>query len=391
LRTLERGARGFLLGVLLAAIAAAAAAADLSSSVEAVERIRGHRFLRPVVVRTIERDSIPSFLRAQLASSTEGSLDDYVAALRALQLIDDSSKAVDQLMQLYESQVLAVYDTTSHVYYALAHPPGPGGPLLEQAVEIHELTHALQDQLFGAGERMLAVRANWDRQLAYQSVLEGEATLVMFAWLSSRTGTDLSEMLSDDRLVRELTAALAAGQKALPTVPAYFVESLGFPYIEGVHYVARAYRRGGWKAVDAIDADPPTTTAEIMGLTDAVLPPAGPRARGGGQPGAAGNEVLDTPLGAFHWKFLLGDSIVNGFGCSSMPPAGLRPRCRPSGRPRRPPVVSNRRTATFWPGEAFALSACGSIAWSDVRIAATEFQPWLSGDSLCQPPCSRAS
>jgi hypothetical protein len=307
--------RLFLAVFLLAA--ARGGAVDLASSTAAVERIRGHRFLRPVVVRTIQRGDIGIFLRQQLVKSGDGSLDDYIAALHALQLVDDPNRAASRLMEMYESQVLAAYDPIDHVYYSISGlPHGSGlaeGPLLEQAVEVHELTHALQDQLFQAGHRLLATRGDWDRQMAYQSVLEGEATLVMFAWLSAKTGTNLDAMLADDRLVRELTAALAAGEKSAPDVPPYFLASLAFPYVEGVRYVANVYRRGGWKAVDDIDSNPPVTTAEIMGLPAARGPlPQGLSANDGASGRGGPDEVLDTSLGAFHWRFLLGDAILNG-------------------------------------------------------------------------------
>jgi hypothetical protein len=304
--------RAGMLAVLVATLAPFAAA-DVRTATATVEQIRGHSFPGPVTVRTIRRDDLPGFLRSQIARSTAGSTSDYAAALAALQLIDDPRGVVDQMVQLYQSQVLAAYDPLDHVYYSIDAPPAGAaalaeGELLRGAVEIHELTHALQDQLFHAGDRINGLRGDWDGQLAYQAVLEGEATLVMFAWLARSGGMSLDAMLADDRLVRELSSAMPGASPG--GVPPYFMASLAFPYVEGVRYVGAAYRRGGWKAVDEIDRNPPLTTAAIMGLPSAPGPPRRARAD---EPHPAPTTLLDTSIGAFHWSFLLGREAISGF------------------------------------------------------------------------------
>jgi hypothetical protein len=307
--------------------AAAAAAAIHPEALAAVERIRGHAFLHPVSTVTISRADLPRILHQRLESGSYPPAEDYITALRALELIGDPDKAIEGMIALYASQVMAFYDLDEHRYYAIDSPP-PGlskelaaAPIMTRAIEVHELTHAMQDQLFGAGARAERLRFDWDAQLAYQSVLEGEATLVMLAWMGESSGLSLDQMLASDTIVE----ALAAQASALGTGGGgerYFAESLTFPYVSGLRFVAAAYKRGGWAAVDAVDSNPPATTAEIQDpasyspaahepASQAAAPP-DPLGYSTGPAGPApqppsSSPLLRTHLGMFNWRFLLGD------------------------------------------------------------------------------------
>ena len=47
---------------------------------------------------------------------------------------------------------------------------------------------------------------------------------------------------------------------AAASVPRGVAEPLIFQYTDGVKFVAQAYQRGGWKAVDKLYSDPPQST-----------------------------------------------------------------------------------------------------------------------------------
>ena len=68
------------------------------------------------------------------------------------------------------------------------------------------------------------------------------------------------------RLMSQKTAAARnpSGAQIDPGVPRYFVESLKFPYLEGLKLCVEGYRRGGWKMLDKMDANPPRTTREVL-------------------------------------------------------------------------------------------------------------------------------
>ena len=286
----------------------------LEKEMREVEKLRGLTFLHDVTQRTIDRSELQPLIREQLAKSIPYSIEEYVAVLRALQLVDGSTPdVIASLFKLYDSQVLAFYDPMTHTYFAIRQLPeslaGMGDTgALQQSVVMHELVHALQDQRFSAAKRDKALQHDTDGELAYHALLEGEATLVMLDYLLSKSGQSFDEAVKSDFLINALGGAAAADKAVDPGTPRYFVEALKFPYLEGVKLVAEAYRRGGWKAIDGMHANPPRTTREL-------LHPAEYWARvGRGEKGSApfnprsSKDLLTTErLGEFHWRYLVGD------------------------------------------------------------------------------------
>src|SRR4051812_17798328 len=219
--------------------AAAAHAASLDADMEAVEKLRGLTFVRPVVSKMITREELPKVLRAQMEKSLPYAPDDYALILRALQLVDGGPKdLVGSMLALYESQVLAFYDPLTHTYFAIDKLPsavaGMGdSDMLRESVVIHELTHALQDQRFRAGARDLALQKDTDGGLALHALLEGEATLVMLDYVLDRAGQKLDDVLANPEVLSLLTSSLGAADKTIDaSTPRYFAESLKFPYSE---------------------------------------------------------------------------------------------------------------------------------------------------------------
>lgn len=291
-------------------------AASLDRAMKDVERLRGVTFTGAVKQRTVDRADLPRLLREQIAKSLPYSVDDYVRILRALQLVDPKTPDIlGQMMNLYQSQVLAFYDPHAHVYYAIRELPAVAkaagsADLLLDAIAIHELTHALQDQRFHAGEREEKLRRDTDAELAYHALVEGEASLVMTAWMLEKGGQSLDEAMKNPTTLQWLTDATVADQFIDPATPRYFVESLKFPYFNGMKLVVEGYRRGGWAMIDRMHVNPPRSTAEILNLdvyfarleaaSSVPATPFDPRAE---------NALTVEHLGEFHWRFLAGDAV----------------------------------------------------------------------------------
>jgi hypothetical protein len=283
--------------------------ADLTPAIRDLEELRGLKFTGPVAQKTITRADLRSWLEEQLRADLAVSLEDYIAVLRTLKLIDNQPDPVAKLLDLYQSQVLAFYDPRNHVYYSLDTPP-PGleaGLVPDEVIVTHELMHALQDQAFGAGPKMLKIRHEWDRAMAYQALLEGEATLVMLASLMESMGVDLGETVKNEAFSSMFASAaqMTAAADAVKDTPRYFVESMTFPYLEGLKFVLTAFRDGGWEAVDRLHRSPPQATSDLLhpGRTAAVAQSIAP----------VKGALLNTALGEFHWRFLLGEQPAAGW------------------------------------------------------------------------------
>ncbi|HVT45067.1 MAG TPA: hypothetical protein VMT00_11795 [Thermoanaerobaculia bacterium] len=337
-----------LLAFVATAVAPAHAAPAIGDDIATVSRLRGHDYKYPVTEKKITRAALRHFLRKQLESGLGMPVDSFFESLAALQLVESSPESVDRLLDLYESQVLAFYDPRTGTYYNITTPPPAAmtmSPLLEQGIAIHELTHALQDQRFNAGKTLESLRSDWDAEMAYQAVLEGEATLVMFAALYEKIGKSLEELIGSELFVAAL-AEVADSNDGIPAgVDSYFVESMKFPYVAGVAFVVEAFRRGGWEAIDAIHASPPKTTAEISrpelyfskDRHDPARPPF---------PSLA-NPILTTTLGEFHWKYLVGEEGARDWKGD---------RVQVGGSGKRLSV----RAVTEWAGQAAARRFAGA-------------------------------
>jgi hypothetical protein len=102
---------------------------------------------------------------------------------------------------------------------------------------------------------------------------------------------DTDELERAARAVRQQASALGAPVG----VPDFFVADLIFPYTTGFTVTLRAYRSGGWAAVDRLLSGPPASTA-------ALLHPDRPRTPGT----VPASELPPVPEG---WEEVLTDSV----------------------------------------------------------------------------------
>ena len=303
-----------LLAAIFLLLGNTSVASPLDKEMREVERLRGLTFVHGVVQKTIDRSELRNVIRDQTAKSIPYSVDDYVQVLMALQLVDASTPDVlDRMFKLYDSQVLAFYDPMTHTYFAIRQLPESLAGLsdagaLRESVVMHELTHALQDQRFSATARDRALQHDTDGELAYHSLLEGEATLVMLDYLLEKSGQSFDEAVKNDFLINALGAASTSDKAIDSAAPPYFVEVLKFPYLEGLKLVVQAYRRGGWKEIDRLHGNPPRTTREVLHPEEYFARLArGQKGAPPFDPPAAPDVITTERLGEFHWRYLVGD------------------------------------------------------------------------------------
>lgn len=300
-------------------LASCANASPLAPGMKAVEEIRGRKFVGEVRTVTIDRSELSSHLKDQMEKSTPYSLADWGRVLRALQLVDvQPNEILPKLLSLYEAQVLAFYDPHSHTYYSIRQLPNLPPEVaklvdpktLQETVMVHELVHALQDQHFNLAANEKALIRDTDANLAYHALLEGEAVLVMVAHMLRKSGIDLDEVVKDDAMLGMISSAAQAEQMIDPSTPRYFAEMLKFPYLEGLKFVVAAYRRGGWKEIDKVHANPPRTTREILHPDEYFNRTFKPRAFDATKPPGA---IATEHLGEFHWRHLVGADASQGW------------------------------------------------------------------------------
>jgi hypothetical protein len=236
-----------------------------------IQRFRGLDFTAPVPLVLKTRDQALEMMRKEIARDhTEdqmriGGLTGAMTGVypAGMDLKSETMKLLrSQIAGFYdphEKQMVLVQGAIDASLWSSAASLITHRDLVGEMLLAHELTHALQDQHFGIEQMIDRVKDNDDRDLALKAVAEGDATLAGYGYVVG----NLDDASIDSIVGRmdDLPRTFAA-QSA--DVPMGLSAPMIFQYADGVRFVADAYRRGGWTAVDAIYADPPRATLQVM-------------------------------------------------------------------------------------------------------------------------------
>jgi hypothetical protein len=198
-------------------------------------------------------------------------------ALKAFGFIPESLDLVKFFPELLTSQVAGYYDPERH-YLALVQREGQAfaaglgedaAKRADEAVLVHELTHALQDQHFNL-EEFASNRPLDDADVARIALLEGDATLVMMDFFAGSSlellpgiEQSMATYLGDPRQMMETPGV--PGTADLAAAPAWFQDTLLFSYFQGFQFCLSARRSGGQALLDkAFTTDPPRSTEQIL-------------------------------------------------------------------------------------------------------------------------------
>jgi hypothetical protein len=280
-----------------------------------VEEVRGRRFSGPVAASEIDASEARSMIRAKILEGLPVSPEDWLRTLTALGLVGERPGLLDRLVDFYSSQVIAFYDPQPRRFFVVKNAEGLDAlagaeAMSEDLIFSHELTHALQDESMQLDRRVQELKEDGDRSLALQCLLEGEATVVMIR--VALKGIPGADERAEEQLAPLLSPGALERANVPADVPAYFVDQLFFPYVEGTAYVRAALARGGWAEVDRLWRAPPESTAEIL-HGEPLPPPARgllPSDLATAYPGW--RLVYTDTLGEWTIRFLLGRALPEG-------------------------------------------------------------------------------
>ncbi len=236
--------------------------ADVLRQMDDIERevvqLRGLQPTGPVARGLISPEELRQYVIDDfLQGYTEQDAQDDVRSLAMLGLIDPEFDLFNFYLELYNEQIAGFYDDDLKQMFVVQ-GVGFGGP--ERITHAHEYTHALQDQRWnlseGLGFNDEACEADSEACAAVQALVEGDATLLETRWLVT-FGTE-----QDYDQLREFYGSLES--PVFDSAPAFLQEDFIFPYVEGLTFVESFFNDGGWAAVDAVYADPPVSTEQIL-------------------------------------------------------------------------------------------------------------------------------
>lgn len=215
-----------------------------------VEAQRGARFEHPVYVDFLPIEEFKSEVNISddVSDDDREQLEQYAGALRAVGLISGAVNLEAMLNQAQEEGIIGFYS------------PGDKriairGEELTPAVKVtiaHELTHALQDQLYDITKLEDAAPSS----VAIRALIEADAERVEDAYIET-----LSESEKDEYEKAKEDEVDGANMEGIPEV---LLHGLFFPYTFGPTFLDVVLADGGSTALDGIFADPPKSEADLL-------------------------------------------------------------------------------------------------------------------------------
>ena len=157
------------------------------------------------------------------------------------------------LIKLLAEQVAGYYDPKTQEFYLADWIDLDG----QKPVMAHELTHALQDQHFNLRRFEDWPKHDSDAELSAHSLVEGDASFLMMQYVVRSPARQLAFM-------KAMVAGGASTSEQIEKAPRVMRETLLFPYLQGMSWVAQVYKRGGWDAVSAAYRNLPKSTEQIL-------------------------------------------------------------------------------------------------------------------------------
>ena len=232
--------------------------AQMDQIQDEVVLLRGLQPTGPVERGLLSENELRQYVLDDFLSdySQEEARDD-ARVLALLGLLDADFELFDLYLDLYSENIAGFYDDELQKLFVVQDSQF-GGP--ERLTYAHEYTHALHDQTYdldeGLGFSHEACEKDSERCAALQALLEGDATLLETRWLLTyASDADFQELLDFYDSFSSPTYESA---------PEFVKEDFLFPYTAGLDFVEHFFLSGGWAAVDALYADPPVSTEQIL-------------------------------------------------------------------------------------------------------------------------------
>ena len=267
-----------------------------------MSEITGWKLKSPLKKSIRTREQIRAYIISEM-NDEKDARERYASARSAeiFGLIPKGFNLDTFLVDLLTEQIAGLYDPKEHEFYIADWIQ----PDEQRMVMSHELTHALQDQYFHIEAWSRAAKPNDDAELARDSVLEGSATAGMLEYELRDKGIKLRELPDFDpsAFIGDL-----GDSPLLKKAPAFIKDSLMFPYFDGLRFSMSILRTGGWNGFDAVFANPPASTQQIMHpdlYRGAIVPLPIKVDLPNGVPGDGWNKLEENCMGEFGWREVL--------------------------------------------------------------------------------------
>jgi hypothetical protein len=192
-----------------------------------------------------------------LSDYTDEDMADDVYELTAIGLLPSGFDLKALYINLLSEQIAGYYDNDVKEMFVVS-DEGFTGP--EHLTYAHEFTHVLQDQNYDIKNGLKYeddyCETHTEYCAAVQALIEGDATLSEFTWYQNYATP------SDQQQIVQYYNSLKS--PVYDSAPEFLKMDFVFPYNQGLTFVQDIQNLGGWSAVDAVFANPPVTTEQIL-------------------------------------------------------------------------------------------------------------------------------
>ena len=165
-------------------------------------------------------------------------------------------------VDLMSEQAAAVYD---HRAKRMIIVQGAAPDEMQEAVLVHELSHALADQHFDMHRFLDKGPRSDESEAARLAVVEGQAMWIMLESMLNRRGQSLRKNSAVLELMLPAMREMAAAQyPVFGKSPLYLKESLLFPYSAGLKFQQAVLDKMDRDAFAAVLREPPRNTHQII-------------------------------------------------------------------------------------------------------------------------------
>jgi hypothetical protein len=225
----------------------------------------GLPFLRDVPIAFLSRDALAAYLRELLdAEYPVAQARADARLLEAFDLLPPGTDLRALRARVLEDNVAGFYDERPGRRQLYAVSGDRSFTPMNQIVLAHELRHAQQDQYEDLHVALEDDVSDFDdRRIAWMSLLEGDATLVMERFVRLRLGglVAAEEETDEDAGAAALSAA---GLIDLPGAPPVVRDHLLQPYLAGLAFARALWARGGAEAMREAWRQPPQSTEQVL-------------------------------------------------------------------------------------------------------------------------------
>jgi hypothetical protein len=234
---------------------------ELAPLAKKVEELRSLAFKSPVPIGRRSQAEIRKYLEKRIAEEyTPEGLENEKRVYVLLGLFMEDFPYRETVLKLLSSQIAGYYDPSQKTLLIANRTTSEE----LNAIAVHELTHALQDQHFDLLSLMKKTRGNDDRTMALNAILEGEAMSVMTDYSLQGQGHAPEYSPAFIAAMKKQMMQVKASDSDLKDLPKVLMESLLYPYTDGYGFIQFARQQKGWEGVNQLFADLPESSEQIL-------------------------------------------------------------------------------------------------------------------------------